>query len=145
MIPGMIPGMFPRIILAAAALITTTLVAAPGAQAFTCAVPGIFSAAKKTVCGNPTLAALDRAEGNGFAALRPKLGAEAMVAVGRDRRAFLGQRDRCARDVRCHEATYTAQTRLYAKLDTCADRGTRKMFCVNRTILKHREGLHRSM
>ena len=137
--------MFPRIALTAAVLIATTVFAAPSAHAFICAVPGVFSVAKKTVCANPTLAALDQAESDAFAALRPKLGAEAMVAIGRDRRTFSSQRDRCAADVRCHEATYTAQTRLYSQLNACADRGTRKMFCVNRTILKHRESLHRSM
>jgi uncharacterized protein len=134
-----------RIALAAIALAGSTLIAAPGAQAFTCAVPGIFSAAKKTVCANATLAALDQTEAVGFAALRPKLGADAMAAIGRDRRAFLSQRDRCTRDLRCHEATYTAQIRLYGRLDACTDRGTRKMFCVSRTLLKHRENLHNSL
>jgi uncharacterized protein len=137
--------MLPRKILTAAALSAATFLAAPSALAFTCAVPGLFSAAKKTVCGNPTLAALDQAEDDGFKGLRDKLGAEAMAAIGRDRRTFLKQRNACAREVRCHEATYTAQTRLYARLGACSDRGNRKMFCVTRTILKHREELHRSM
>jgi hypothetical protein len=136
--------MFPRIALAAAALVSVTTVSAPAAHAFNCAVPGIFSVTKKTVCANPTLTALDRTEGARFATLRAKLGAEAMVAVGRDRRTFLSQRDTCGREVRCYEATYTAQTRLYSRLDACTEKGARKMFCVSRTILRHREDLHRS-
>jgi uncharacterized protein len=137
--------MFARISFSAAVLMAAAVLSAPPAQAFNCAVPGLFSAAKKTVCANPTLAVLDQTEGNAFAALRGKLGAEAMVAVGRDRRAFLSQRDRCGREVRCHEATYIAQTRLYRRLEACADRDARKMFCVSRTVLKHREDLHRSL
>jgi uncharacterized protein len=137
--------MFPRTALATAALIAACLVPTSGAQAFNCAIPGIFSIPKKTVCANPTLAALDQTEAGRFAGLRGKLGAEAMVSVGRDRRTFLGQRDRCGRDVRCHEATYTAQTRLYRRLDACADRGAQKVLCVSRTISKHREELHRSL
>lgn len=130
---------------AAAVLITAAAVPASPAAAFNCAIPGIFSAAKKTVCANPTLTALDQAEEDDLVALRSRLGSEAMVPVSRDRRIFLSQRDRCGRDVRCHEATYTAQTRLYRRLGECETHGARKLFCVSRTLIKHREALHRSM
>ena len=124
--------MIPRTYLPAAALALALLAPATDAQAFNCAIPGLFSAAKKTVCASPTLAALNRTETDRLAGLRARLGAEAMVAVNRDRRTFTATRDQCARDVRCHEATYTAQVRLYRRLDTCADRGKQVVFCVNR-------------
>ncbi len=137
--------MFPRLALAAATLSAAILVSVSSAQAFNCAIPGIFSVAKKTVCSDPILAALDNDEASRFAGLRARLGAEAMVSVGRDRRVFVAILNRCGRETRCHEASYTSQTRLYRSLLACADRGGQKIFCVNRTILKHREELHRSL
>ena len=128
-----------------AATLCIVALAPPPAVAFNCAVPGVFSTAKMTVCATPVLTQLDQAEETGLVTLRGKLGPDAAREIASDRRSFVRTRDGCQRDVRCHEATYTAQSRLYRKLDTCAGQGTKQLICVQRSILRHRQELHRSL
>lgn len=134
-----------RLFLATATLVAS--IAAPmDAAAFNCTIPGIFSAAKKTVCANPLLAELARSELASLDAVSGNLQRDARGYVARDRRTFLAQRDRCGRDERCHEATYGAQSRLYGRIDeACTLPTSRQLVCVTRIILKHRQELHRSM
>ena len=133
-----------RSCLAGAALCLAALAPAP-AVAFNCKVPGLLSAAKKTVCSSPVLTQLDQAEETGLVTLRGKVGPDAAREIVNDRRNFLRTRDGCGLDVRCHEATYMAQSRLYRKLDACAGQGTKQLICVQRSILRHRQELHRSL
>jgi uncharacterized protein len=130
--------------IAAAALITTAFAAHPAA-AFSCAVPAIASAVKRTVCAEPLLMAIDRTEAETVAGLGGRLSGDARRAVLRDRRAFHAVRDNCGADVRCLEASYRAQVRLYRKLESCLRPDARELFCVTRTIEQHRQELHRSM
>lgn len=133
---------------AAVASIALWLVATVSPQptaAFYCSIPGVFNEAKKTVCADPTLAALATTELDALANVRDRLAADARAAVTRDRRTFIAARDACRVDSRCLEATYLAQLRLYRGLVACEANAGRQMFCVNRTILKHRETQHRSM
>lgn len=119
---------------------------APGsALAFNCAVPGLINPAKKAVCSNQLLSAINDTERSAESALRAKLPFEARRELSRDRRVYVAARDQCRADERCLEATMRAQIRLHRKLEACTANEARALVCTSRTIQSHRMDLHRSM
>lgn len=132
-----------RLVLAAAAGLATFAPAT--ALAFNCAVPGLINPAKKAVCANQLLSAINDTERSADSALRTKLPFEARREFSRDRRIYLAGRDKCRADERCLEATMRAQIRLHRKLEACTANAARALVCTSRTIQSHRMDLHRSM
>lgn len=134
-------------LLATATIAATALVGltATEAAAFNCAVPALVNPAKKTVCANPLLRAIDDKEESAFKALGAGLSLDARRALQRDRRIFVSTRDGCEADQRCLEATYRAQLRLYTKLGRCKVTRANQTFCVTTTADKHRQELHKSL
>ncbi len=115
------------------------------AEAYDCRVPALINDTKKSVCAVPVLRRLDQEEGAGYGRLRATLGAPSRTALLSDRVNFLDTRRTCAADIRCLEATYRAQIRLYDALRFCVlGRGDQRA-CVVAAIAKHREELHRSL
>jgi uncharacterized protein len=115
------------------------------AQAYNCNAAAVFDMTKKAVCANPGLAKMDLAEAEQLSALRARLGNEATRVVARDRQSFLLSRNRCARNVRCLDAIYSAQLRLYQSLSACVGPNSATSACVKGRISAHREQLHKSM
>jgi uncharacterized protein len=129
----------------AAAVLILGMLLPSGAEAFNCSIPAVFSATKKAVCSTPALAIKDKAEQAKLVTLRSKLGADVMPSVTADRRTFLSTRDGCGSDKRCLDATYSAQLRLYRKLEGCSARGAKKSACVRDLIDQHRQDLSKSL
>lgn len=123
-----------------------SLVLAPAAaQAFNCQIPALVNPAKKTVCANPLLRAIDDKEEGEFKSVQSGMALDARRTIQRDRRAFIATRDGCETDQRCLEAAYRAQIRLYSRLGRCKISRANQTFCVTAAITKHRQELHNSM
>lgn len=114
------------------------------AEAYRCSIPAVRDSVKRTVCGAPALRALDVTEQADLGKLQSWLNRNAYNYTVDDRKLFAGTRAKCAKDVRCLEATYNAQIRLYQVLLACKA-GTRQTACVKNAVAKHREELHRSL
>jgi uncharacterized protein len=134
----------PRL-MAALGLATCLAFAAPPAAAFNCKFPGLVDATKRAVCANPELARLDATEAAELHHVSGKLWISSIGALRADRDAFVNARRRCGAALRCLEAVYRAQLRLYAAAGLCAERGPQQLDCLNQTFARHREDLHRSL
>jgi uncharacterized protein len=132
-------------LLAAAALAVALFAIVPPAVAFNCAVPALVNVAKRTVCKDPILAALNLHEQERLAVVRSVIAVQNRGQVINDRRIFLRTRDNCRSDVRCLDATYRAQVRLYSRLEACGATIQNQAFCLTRAIQRHRQELHRSL
>jgi uncharacterized protein len=128
-----------------AAVLFASTVAVDDANAFNCAVPAVVSVTKQSVCASPVLRRLDQEEGSTYTTLRRSFAPPARTALMSDYQTFIDQRAKCAADIRCLEATYRAQVRLYEKLKPCTTAPGDQRVCVTRTISAHREELHRSL
>ncbi|MFM2422698.1 MAG: hypothetical protein RL291_1228 [Pseudomonadota bacterium] len=115
------------------------------AEAYRCSIPAVRDSIKRAVCGTPALRALDTQETAKLSELRSWLNRNAYNYTEDDRKQFTAQRAKCgAKDIRCLEATYQAQVRLYSVLLGCKA-GTRQTACVKNAVQKHRQALHSSM
>jgi uncharacterized protein len=128
-----------------AAALAASAAAGDEANAFNCAVPAFVSVTKQSVCAAPVVRRLDQEEDRGYTALRRSFAPPARTALMSDHQSFVDQRAKCAADIRCLEATYRAQVRLYEKLKPCTATPGDQRVCVTRTISAHREELHRSL
>ncbi len=133
------------IVVVTAILVAGAVWLAPApAQAFSCAVPAIQSAAKRTVCFSKSLRKLNGRERDGYAALARDLKGDARTAVIDDHWKYLETLEGCKSDKRCLEATYEAQLRLYQKLAACKSKAAADE-CAPTTIEAHRQELHKSL
>lgn len=127
-----------------AGILVTSMATATPAAAFSCAIPAVQSAAKRTVCFSKALRKLNGRERDGYAALARDLKGAARDAVIDDHWTFLEVLEACKSDRRCLDATYTAQLRLYDMLGSCKAKPPGDA-CAPSTIEKHRQALHKSM
>ncbi|NOU04709.1 MAG: hypothetical protein HOO99_00855 [Hyphomicrobiaceae bacterium] len=101
--------------------------------------------AKRLVCTDHRLSTLNSREDTQFVSLRTRLIPEAQLTIVRDRVNFVRTRNTCGADKRCLEATYNAQLRLYARLNTCFTKRIDQSTCTSTTTEKHRQSLHKSL
>jgi uncharacterized protein len=116
---------------------------ATSSEAYNCRVPAVRDVVKRTVCGAPELRTKDTAEQAELTKLRSWLNRNAYNITEDDRKQFTATRKKCQKDVRCLDATYDAQLRLYTTLLACKA-GPRQTACVKNAIQKHRQELHKS-
>ncbi len=127
----------------ALALLFAAATASP-AHAYNCELPGI-DVTKRTVCRNPELTRLDKAERNILHATSAKLGVSSIGAMRADRDRFVKARKACRANVRCLDAVYNAQIRLYGEIAAACEKTTDDQYdCTLAAIARHREALHQA-
>jgi uncharacterized protein len=125
------------------ALLLAAATASPAA-AYNCELPGL-DPIKRTVCRSKELRRLDTAERNLLHTTSAKLGVTAIGIMRADRDKFIKDRKACRTDVRCLDAVYNAQVRLYGEIAAaCEKPAGDQSECTQTTIAKHREALHQS-
>lgn len=130
---------------ALSAFVTIAMMSKAGAG-FNCADQSTLgNDAKRLVCTDQRLSTLNSREDTTFVSLRSRLIPEAKLTIVRDRVNFVRTRNTCGADKRCLEATYNAQLRLYARLNSCFMKRTDQSTCAATTTEKHRQSLHKSL